>query len=194
MTERFTTSAEAGETTVIGGMIERVVQEFTDPFKYVTKVPFWGYALGLGTAGGARFLLGQGALLLTENEWTRIIGEIGPLLGFGFIVWRVALTAKLLFASLRSLRSGEILSILLFSCGFLGLLNGQFGQPTTLGCTVVLCGLCLAATYRPEGATPVESEIAEPVAAKRLPRLSPFAERLHAGESSSDHANGSVDR
>src|SRR2546423_1336176 len=194
LAERFTTSAEAAETTVVGGMIERVAQEFTDPFKYVTKVPFWGYALGLGTAGGARFLVGQGALLLTENEWTRIIGEIGPLLGLGFILWRVALTAKLLFASLRSLRNGEVLSILLFSCGFLGLINGQLGQPTTLGCTVVLCGLCLAATRPPEDTTPVASETAEPVAAKRLPRLSPFAQRLHAAESSSDHANGSVDR
>ena len=193
LAERFTTSAEAAETTVVGGMVQRVLEEFTDPFKYINKVPFWGYALGLGTAGGARFLVGQGALLLTENEWMRIIGESGPLLGLAFILWRVALTAKLFFASLRSLKGGEVLSILLFSCAFLGLLNGQLGQPTTLGCTVVLCGLCLAATRQPE-LSAVESEIAESIAPKRLPRLSPHAERLRAGHSGPDHANGSVDR
>ncbi len=91
LSERFTSSAEVAETTVVGGLLERVLDEFTEPFDYLFKVPITGYALGLGTAGGARFLVGQGALLLSENEWTRIIAESGPLLGLSFIIWRVAL-------------------------------------------------------------------------------------------------------
>ncbi len=192
LSERFTTSAEIAETSVVGGLIERVVQEFTEPFEYITKIPLSGYGLGLGTAGGARFLVGQGGLLLSENEWLRIIAESGPLLGLGFIILRIALTGKLLMVSLRALKAGQVLSILLFATVFLGMLNGQLGQPTTLGFTVVLAGLCLAATNF-AGATdePEPEEEGEP---RRLPRRSVFADRIHGTANSTDHANGSVDR
>jgi len=192
LSERFTTSAEAAETTVVGGLIQRVVEEFTEPFTYLPKMPLSGYGLGLGTAGGARFLVGQGALLLSENEWTRIMAESGPLLGLGFIILRVALTVKLFIVSLRALRAGQVLSILLFACVFSGLLNGQLGQPTTLGFTVVLAGLCLAAANFEEETNAEELE--ESLAPKRLPRRSVFADRIHGPTIGTDLTNGSVDR
>lgn len=192
LSERFTTSAEIAETSVVGGLLERVGQEFTEPFEYINKIPLSGYGLGLGTAGGARFLVGQGGLLLSENEWLRIIAESGPLLGLAFIILRIALTGKLLMVSLRALKSGQVLSILLFATVFLGMLNGQLGQPTTLGFTVVLAGLCLAANNF-AGATdePEPEEEEEP---RRLPRRSVFSDRIHGTANSTDHANGSVDR
>ena len=193
LSERFTSSAEVGETTVVGGLLERVLDEFTEPFDYLFKVPATGYGLGVGTAGGARFLVGQGALLLSENEWTRIIAESGPLLGLAFIIWRVALTVKLFRVSLQALRGGEVLAILLFTCAFMGLLNGQLGQPTTLGLTVVLSGLCLAAV--PDGDVPadqIESEQEE--LTRPLPRRSVFADRIHRPTGGTDHTNGSTDR
>ena len=191
LSERFTTSAEIAETSVVGGLIERVVQEFTEPFEYIAKIPVTGYGLGLGTAGGARFF-GQAGLLLSENEWLRIIAESGPLLGLGFIILRIALTGKLLMVSLRALKAGQVLSILLFSTVFLGMLNGQLGQPTTLGFTVVLAGLCLAAANTGETTNNPETE--EEMQPKRLPRRSVFADRIHGTANSTDHANGSVDR
>jgi len=193
LSERFTTSAEAAETTVVGGLVERMAQEFTDPFVYLPKMPLTGWGLGLGTAGGARFLLGQGTLLFSENEWTRILAESGPILGFAFIFWRVAVMMKLFLASFRAVkRSGEVLAILLFSTVFLGVLNGQLGQPTTLGFTVVLAGLCLAATNF-EGAES-ETQPEEEIAPKPLPRRSAFADRIHGASIGPDHTNGSVDR
>jgi len=194
LSERFTSSAEAAETTVVGGLLDRVVQEFTDPFRYLFKIPLSGYGLGLGTAGGARFLVGQGTFLLSENEWVRIIAESGPLLGMGFILVRVALTVKLFRASLRALKAGDVLSILLFACAFLSVLNGQLGQPTTLGFTVVLAGLCLAATNLGEAATSNGLDEAGSVEQKPLPRRSAFADRIHKAAISTDHTNGSVDR
>jgi hypothetical protein len=94
--------------------------------------------------------------------------------------------------SLRALKSGQVLSILLFATVFLGMLNGQLGQPTTLGFTVVLAGLCLAANNF-AGATeePEPEEEEEP---RRLPRRSVFSDRIHGTANSTDHANGSVDR
>jgi len=194
LSERFTTSAEAAETTVVGGLLERVLQEFTDPFQYLSRMPLTGWGLGLGTAGGARFLLGQGTLLFSENEWTRILAESGPILGFAFIFWRVAVMVKLFLASFRAVkRSGEVLAILLFSTVFLGVLNGQLGQPTTLGFTVVLAGLCLAATNF-DGAETDETQPEEEIAPKPLPRRSAFADRIHGAPIGPDHTNGSVDR
>jgi hypothetical protein len=192
LSERFTSSAEVAETSVVGGLLERVLDEFTEPFGYLSKIPLTGYGLGVGTAGGARFLIGQGALLISENEWTRIVAESGPFLGFAFIILRVALTGKLLMVSLRSLRAGNILPIFLFSTVFLGVLNGQLGQPTTLGFTAVLAGLCLAAAN--SGETTEELEVEEEPAIRPLPRRSPFADRIHGRNIAIDHTNGSVDR
>jgi hypothetical protein len=193
LSERFISSAEAAETSVVGGLIGRVVHDFTEPFIYILRIPLSGYGLGLGTAGGARFLVGQGTLLLSENEWVRIIAESGPLLGLGFIILRVALTAKLFRASLRALKAGEALSLLLFASTFLAVLNGQLGQPTTLGFTVVLAGLCLAAANLPENATD-EPEPQEEFSPKALPRRSPYADRIHGTAIGPDHTNGSADR
>ncbi len=193
LSERFTSSAEVAETTVVGGLIERVIQEFTEPLGYISKIPLAGYGLGLGTAGGARFLVGKGTFLLSENEWVRIVAESGPILGIGFIIVRVAMAGKLLLASLRALRAGEVLSILLFSTAFLGVLNGQLGQPTTLGFTVVLAGLCLAAA-KVGDPTNEEVEPDEDTGETPLPRRSVFADRIHGRARDTDHTNGSVDR
>ena len=192
LSERFTTSAEAAETTVVGGLVERIFDELTEPFTYLSKIPLTGYGLGLGTAGGARFLMGQGGFLLSENEWTRIIAESGPFLGLGFIILRLALTGKLFLTGFRALKSGQVLSILLFATAFVGMLNGQFGQPTTLGFTVVLAGLCLAAANFGDGDAGTEQ--APEDQPRRLPRRSVFAERIHGPGNSTDQTNGSVDR
>ena len=195
LSDRFMDSAEVAETTVVGGLIDRMVHEFTDPFSYLFKIPLTGYGLGLGTAGGARFLVGQGTILLTENEWGRIIAESGPILGAAFIIWRIALVGKLFGASLHALKLGEVLPILLFFCAFLGVLNGQLGQPTTLGFAVVLAGLCLAATNLGDAATPGgEVEPDDHIESKPLPRRSAFADRIHRATIRTDHTNGSVDR
>jgi hypothetical protein len=193
LSDRFVDSAEVAETSVVGGLLERMVREFTEPLTYFSKIPLTGYGLGLGTAGGARFLTGTGTILLTENEWGRIIAESGPILGLMFIVWRVALVGKLLVSSVRALKLGEVLPIILFFCAFVGVLNGQLGQPSTLGFTVVLAGLCLAATNLGEE-TRGDEEETELIEPKPLPRRSVFAERIHSASPRTDHTNGSVDR
>lgn len=82
--------------------------------------------------------------MLSENEWTRIIFESGPILGLAFLMWRTLLAVYLGVVSLRALTRGEILPLLLFSATFLIILSGQLGQPTSLGFAVVFNGLCLA--------------------------------------------------
>src|SRR5437764_333116 len=143
LASRFTESAEAAETTITGGLIQRSLSGFTEGLGHLGHAPLFGFGLGVGTSGGAAFLMGQSTFLLSENEWTRIIFESGPILGLAFLVWRAGLTVYLGFVSLRALTRAEILPLLLFSATFLIILSGQLGQPTGLGFAVVFIGVCL---------------------------------------------------
>ncbi len=194
LSDRFTSAAEAAETTVVWGTFERVISGFTEGFSHIDKVPFFGIGLGIGTNVGGSILIGRPAFLLNENEWSRVLAETGPILGVAFLLWRTLLTVQLGRLSLGALWRGNLLPILLFSSGFVLLLNGQLGQPTTLGFAAFLNGLCLAAT-RPRV---IDSEKISPMidqpATKPLPRRSAYASRLHGPEIGAEHNNGSVDR
>ena len=193
LSDRFTSSAEAADTTVIRGMVDRTISGFTEGLTNLDKPPLFGYGLGIGTAGGARFLIGRGAFLLSENEWTRVLFESGPILGLAFLFWRTALTLRLGYLSILLLKRGAILPILLFASAFAGLLNGQLGQPTNLGFAAFLSGLCLAATQlKKQDVGVVASNITRDPAPKRIPRRSDYASRLHGP--GADQTNGLVDR
>jgi hypothetical protein len=188
LASRFTESAEASETTITSGLIQRTLSGFTEGLGHLGHAPIFGFGLGVGTSGGAAFLMGHSTFLLSENEWTRIIFESGPILGLAFLFWRTVLTIYLGFVSLRALTRAEILPLLLFSAGSLVILNGQLGQPTSLGFAVVLNGLCLA-SVRPGKTTPVPIT---PPPAQLIRGRSVYAEHLHGAGAS--HRHGSVDR
>ena len=195
LSDRFTTSAEAAETTITKGMIQREISEFTEGLSNIDKFPLFGYGIGIGTNVGGRVLIGRPAFLLAENEWSRVLAESGPILGLAFLIWRTLLTLKLGWLSFIALRRGSLLPILVFSSGFALLLKGQLGQPTTLGFATFLCGLCLAAT-RPRIIEPADvgPPLIDQPLAKPLPRRSVYANRLHGPEIGAEHNNGSADR
>src|SRR6202030_1568187 len=195
LSDRFTSAAEATETTIVGGTIERVINDFTEGFKNISTFPLFGYGIGIGTNVGGRILVGRAAILLGESEWTRVLAESGPVLGVAFLLWRTLLVLQLGRWSFAALKQGNLLPILLFGSGFTVLLNGQFGQPTILAFALILNGLCRAAArprvvILPTTTLPMNDQ---PVA-KPLPRNSPFASRLHGPEIGAEHNNGSADR
>jgi hypothetical protein len=195
VSDRFTSAAEATDTTVVRGTIERVINDFAEGLKNINMFPLFGYGIGIGTNVGGRILVGRPAILLGESEWTRVLAESGPILGLAFLLWRTLLVLQLGRWSFAALKQGNLLPILLFGSGFTVLLNGQFGQPTILGFAVILNGFCLAAT-RPrvvDSPTTTPPMNDQPVA-KPLPRNSPFANRLHSPEIGAKHNNGSADR
>ena len=195
LSDRFVSAAEEADTTVIRGTIGRVTGGFTEGLSHIDKVPLFGYGLGIGTNVGGRILIGRAAFLLAENEWSRVLAESGAIFGMAFLIWRTLLTLQLGRLSFIALTRGNLLPILLFSSGFILLLNGQLGQPTILGFAVILNGLCLAAT-RPrviDSSVTVPS-VVDPAAAKSLPRRSVFASRIHGHNIGAEHNNGSVDR
>lgn len=178
LSDRFTSVAESEEKSIAGGLLSRTFFGFTEGFLLIGRAPLGGYGLGIGTNGGAKFLTGRAVFLLTEGEWARVILESGPILGLAYLAWRTMLTLKLGLVSIRRLKEGNILPIMLYCAGFLSLLNGQFGQPTNLGFAVFVCGLCLAAA---NPGIPAESEPSGPhiPALRPVARRSRYAEGLH---------------
>ncbi len=75
LSDRFTASAEAAETTITKGVIEREIDEFTEGFKHIDTFPLFGYGIGIGTNVGGRVLIGRPAFLLAESEWNFCFGE-----------------------------------------------------------------------------------------------------------------------
>lgn len=200
LSERFTSSAEVEETSIAGGLIMRTLNGFTECFENFNRFPAGGWGLGIGTNVGAHFLVGGPAFLLTENEWTRICYESGPVLGLAFIFWRIALTCYIGYLSFLALvRRNNTLPILLFSSSFYALLNAPLGQPTGLGFTVVLSGLCLASIHpaklrADEPALAAGESVIPTPTPRSLPRRSPFASRLHDRGPDTGQNNGFVDR
>ncbi len=199
LAERFTANAEVQETTVTRGLVARVLDGFTEGLTNLDKIRPGGWGLGIGTNVGARFLIGGPGFILSEKEWTRVLYESGPFLGLAFLIWRLVLTIRIGYLSFIALLSrNATLPLLLYSSAFFLLLNGQLGQPTTLGFAVVLCGLCLAAMQPAREKTEFESSddqstILAP-APRPLPRRSPYAARLHGPSPDEPQENGFIDR
>ena len=192
LSTRFTEGAEATEQSVTRGLVTRVIGDYEEAFYILTKAPFLGYGLGVGTNAGAKFLTGRSGFLLTEGEWSRLFLEMGPVLGIAYVALRCGLVVWIGLLCLRSVRLGNVLPLLLFSSAFLPMLSGQFGQPTILGFAVFAAGLTLAA--RNEESLVTSAELKSPPRVNLIRSRSAYAERLHNVNSRSSPTNGSVDR
>lgn len=197
LTTRFNEAAEGTQQTIAGGAASRFADSFLDGLYILTQAPWLGYGLGIGTNAGAKFLTGRAMFLLSEGEWSRNFLEGGKMLGLAYVIWRCAIAIRIGLQCVRSLRLGNILSLLLFSSAVLPLLNGQFGQPTILGFAVFVSGLALAAMNDEELLAP-PSPPARPADRRpsRIQGRSVYAERLHgsASPAAAAHTNGSADR
>jgi len=83
--------------------------------------------------------------LLGESEWSRVVGESGPILGYAYLMLRVAICLFIARRCWAAVRRGQALPFLLIASSGLDLISGQFGQPTILGFAVLFSGLALAA-------------------------------------------------
>jgi len=120
------------------------------------REPFFGHGIGMGTNVGSSLLSASGdrGFLIAEEEWGRLIGEMGMVLGMAAIFIRLFLAIKIAWAGYQELAQGEALTWLLSSFGILALLQGQWAQPTSLGFSILLSGLMVAALRAPRPAAP----------------------------------------
>jgi hypothetical protein len=126
----------------------RLLAMVTHPLEGLGSAPIQGFGLGSGILGAVAAITGERHFALAESEWNRIVLELGPVLGLGFIGLRVSLVAWLLGRALVANRmSGNPAGLLLF--GFVGphLLVGQItmsGEGAMFAWLLV--GFMLAAT------------------------------------------------
>lgn len=178
---RWDTAAAENNGAAWSGVVERTVTGFTNPLYFVQVAPLFGHGIGMGSNVAARLLSGGMGFMLAEEEWGKVILELGPVLGSAFIGLRLALVAWLGWVSWRALRDDRNnLPLLIFAASALSIAQGQWGPPTVLGFAVVGAGLLLASART--GLRPAAPALLSSVAIARprpaaLPRRAPAAAR-----------------
>ncbi len=123
----------------------RIAGWFLDPFALLPQAGLFGKGVGLGTNGASFLTTGTLQFLLAETEWSRVILEAGPLLGFSFLAYRLWVAGDMAVRAVAAARRQNLLAWLLAWDACLSLVTEQLSQPTNLGFMVFVSGLCLAA-------------------------------------------------
>ncbi|WP_374951919.1 hypothetical protein [Mucilaginibacter sp.] len=110
-----------------------------------TDQPFFGYGIGMGTNVGAKLLTGDVEFLIAEEEWGRLIGEMGTVMGLLVIFIRVSFCIKAGWLSFRRLAQRDMLPWIILSMAFVFIAQSQWAQPTTLGFSTLVGGLLISA-------------------------------------------------
>lgn len=150
--------ANAGEGGIQGVLLDRFLGGMISAIQHAPDLPFFGYGIGMGTNVGSNLLTGQSSFLIAEQEWGRIIGEQGLLIGFIIVIIRIATAIKLTRNSIKHLKRIDALSWMIVSYCFINILQAQWGQPTSLGFNVLSAGLAFAALNEPEEEEEEEEE------------------------------------
>jgi hypothetical protein len=138
-------AASTSESTHQFGLIGRALYSFTLFMSYIPLTPLLGFGMGIG-GNASRMVEGIKLPIVAEDEWSRQIVDIGPVLGLLYILFRVAFFVVLGVRALGATRrSGQALPVILF--GFIGItfLNGQItGHGTINGYAWIFVGLLMA--------------------------------------------------
>ncbi len=148
---RWDTAAQEAGGQGFGSLYARVMGVFDTTMHYFNNAPFFGQGIGLGTNVAAKFLYGERAFLLAEDEWGRCVMELGPLAGVSYLGFRVVIGLSLLVVAWRHLlRHKDSLPFLLWFAAFPTIVFHQWGLTTISGFAIIGGGLVLAATNLPE--------------------------------------------
>jgi uncharacterized membrane protein (UPF0136 family) len=129
---------ESFNNRVFGSIFSAVSGEGT------ASIPFWGYGLGLGTNIGAVLSSGERTFLVAEEELSRIVGEMGLLLGLPVLLSRVTLGFSLGFKAVTELFKRNSLPLMMLSFSFPLIIIGGWAQPTALGFFTLATGFTIA--------------------------------------------------
>ena len=167
---RWQTAAVSTDGDAWSNVYQRTFGGLFEPLRALAYAPMFGSGIGVGSNVGARLLSGQVGFLLAESEWSKVILELGPLLGGAFIAFRTFITVWLGVRALRALvGERESLPILIFAACGAAVFVYQWAPPTLLGFAVFGSGLLLGAINPDAGAT---REPTRPVAVSRVSHTS----------------------
>ena len=128
-----------------GSVQGRYFRSLTKVVEALQVAPALGNGIGLGSNAGAFIKTGSKDFALAEDEWPKVVLELGPLFGLGYLAFRVLFTAQLFLKALASARAGNAVPMILFGfCGILVFSSGYTLQNQMLSFTWLGVGLCLA--------------------------------------------------
>jgi hypothetical protein len=142
-TNRFEEAGEA-EGGVKGVLLDRFLGGLVGSLFYGLPTPVFGYGIGMGTNFGSMLLTGGKTFLISEGEWGRLIGELGPIMGIALIFIRLSICIKMFVAGYQKLALNDLLPWMLLSFSLLSIAQGGWAQPTALGFCAISGGLTLA--------------------------------------------------
>lgn len=136
-------------TTDAGGFQEAIVDRaLNDLFGSFGGVSLTGLGTGFSTNVGQKALTTEVGFGASESEWGRLLYDNGFLVGGLMVGYRVALAGTVIFAACKAWRRRSPFGMLFAAACFLMVLNGPWGQTTTLGSAVIGAGLTLAASAK----------------------------------------------
>ena len=120
--------------------IDRALEGFTKPIINLFNSPLFIGNLGMGTNAGAQMLTGKVKFLISEGELGRVAGEQGLILGGGIIALRLLLAISLFYKSIKLPGTYKLLPLAFCGSALFLITQGQWAQPSMLGCAVVAAG------------------------------------------------------
>jgi hypothetical protein len=148
--ERWSDAAATEATQFQYGWVGRALYSFYDFSRLLGQMPILGYGIGMAGNGAVNMgvmINGQSVLKLAEEDWSRHVIELGPLLAVLFIAYRVSFAAWLGLRSLKaSIETGESLPVLLYAYVAVALMEGQLtGHGLVNGFGWIYVGVCMVA-------------------------------------------------
>jgi hypothetical protein len=138
-------------TTDGGGFQETIINRVLDDlFGAFHGVGTFGLGTGFSTIVGQKLLTQDFGFGASEGEWGRLLYDNGFILGSLLVGYRIVLAGSIVLASLRAWQRRSPQGLIFASAAFFLLLNGQWGQATSLGSAMIAGGLALAAAADPE--------------------------------------------
>jgi len=148
--ERWSDAAAMEAGNFQYGWVGRALYGFHDFWRLLGQMPILGYGVGMAGNGAVNLgvmINGESVLKLAEEDWSRHVIELGPLLALLFIAYRVSFALWLGLRAIRaSSQSGEMLAILLWAYVAVALTEGQLtGHGLVNGFGWIYVGMCMAA-------------------------------------------------
>jgi hypothetical protein len=146
-------------TTDAGGFQEAIVDRaLNDLFGSFGGVTLTGLGTGFSTNVGQKALTTEVGFGASESEWGRLLYDNGLLVGGLMVCYRAALAGTVVYAALKAWRRRSPFGLLFAAACFMMVLNGPWGQTTTLGSAIIGAGLALAASAKTKKRNPVPAK------------------------------------
>jgi hypothetical protein len=153
MTERFAGAANVEGGSVAQSLFNRTAQQAITAIDDAVSVDNWiGVGMGRGAVAVQMFLHGSNEAVAGEDEFSREMVEMGPVVGIAFLLFKLLLAATMFGRALARAREREPLALLLIPLAVATLFFGIPEQPTVQGFMVISMAFCIAAANVPTNA------------------------------------------